>query len=331
MDREKYFETIDSGGRKWTGKWWYQGKNGVPEIKIKYDSPIELPIAKTTNKAIINEIKNNPNMVEKLLKEKIESTIQSKYNNKVKDSFNTYYKIIGFHKILEKISELEKNGIYNEDDLFNITFNIEEDKIDADKIKRFACQYTQYQNIKYNGKSIERGAIEAPFTFWCKVLKSPITSNKVNEREKQAEVDKVKKLKNEIYDVFSKTYKDHFQTIDFSFEDFKEMLLSDKCSYCGITLQQIQIFREKSQLSSKSGRGFSLEIDRKEPNLEYKKNNCCMSCYWCNNAKTDEFLAYEFKEIAWGINQIWNKKLKEGNSQSDETVSFPKDSSIWNN
>jgi len=52
-----------------------------------------------------------------------------------------------------------------------------------------------------------------------------------------------------------------------------------------------------------------------------------MSCYWCNNAKTDEYIPSEFKEIARGINHVWNKRLeKDGIS---EKIIFPEDSAIW--
>jgi len=49
-----------------------------------------------------------------------------------------------------------------------------------------------------------------------------------------------------------------------------------------------------------------------------------MSCYWCNNAKTDEFFVDEFKEIARGINYAWQKRL------GNEIVVFPEKSDIWN-
>ena len=52
-----------------------------------------------------------------------------------------------------------------------------------------------------------------------------------------------------------------------------------------------------------------MEIDRKEPNLEYTKENCVWCCYWCNNAKTDEFKYKEFKKVGAVIETIWNDRL----------------------
>lgn len=91
-------------------------------------------------------------------------------------------------------------------------------------------------------------------------------------------------------------------------EAWKEMYSQKNCSYCGVHTNEIQRLRENLKISSKSGRGFTLEVDRMEPNKEYTIDNCCMSCYWCNNAKTDEFLPLEFKEIARGINAAWRQR-----------------------
>jgi hypothetical protein len=35
-----------------------------------------------------------------------------------------------------------------------------------------------------------------------------------------------------------------------------------------------------------------------------------MCCYWCNNAKTDEFTPTEFKFIGQMIGNIWNTRLR---------------------
>jgi 5-methylcytosine-specific restriction endonuclease McrA len=108
-------------------------------------------------------------------------------------------------------------------------------------------------------------------------------------------------------------------------DEFKKLLDSKKCSYCGINIQEIYSLGEKGKLQNKRAdtRGYTLEIDRKNPNKEYSKENICMSCYWCNNAKTDEFLPFEFKEIARGINIVWKQRL------SMNSIQFPENSDIW--
>lgn len=94
-------------------------------------------------------------------------------------------------------------------------------------------------------------------------------------------------------------------------EAFKILENTTECFYCGITKVQIIELGNKGKLRKKNLRGWSLEIDRKNPNLEYFADNCVMACYWCNNAKTDEFTAEEFKEIAQGVKKVWSKRLLE--------------------
>jgi hypothetical protein len=36
-----------------------------------------------------------------------------------------------------------------------------------------------------------------------------------------------------------------------------------------------------------------------------------MACYWCNNAKTDEFTAEEFEHIGIAIGELFKERLKK--------------------
>ena len=69
---------------------------------------------------------------------------------------------------------------------------------------------------------------------------------------------------------------------------------------------------ESGQIITKRlySRGRTLEIDRINPNDDYNMNNIVLCCYWCNNAKTDEFSYEDFIEIGKEIRKIWEKRLK---------------------
>ena len=97
----------------------------------------------------------------------------------------------------------------------------------------------------------------------------------------------------------------------FSLEKFEELIGNDSCHYCGITVPEIEKLADRQQLYKKVDRGWSLEIDRINSNYEYKRNNCVMACYWCNNAKTDEFTEEEFLEVGKAIRKVWNMRLGE--------------------
>lgn len=97
----------------------------------------------------------------------------------------------------------------------------------------------------------------------------------------------------------------------FPSNEFYQMVENaSECEYCHITINQINDLIAQEKLFKKHiTRGWSLEIDRKAANLEYTKDNCVICCYWCNNAKTDEFDYEEFKKIGVVIQKIWNERL----------------------
>lgn len=87
-----------------------------------------------------------------------------------------------------------------------------------------------------------------------------------------------------------------------------------QCHYCGITEEIIKQMIEKSEIKTKRliTRGRTMEVDRINPFGDYSENNIILSCYWCNNAKSDEFTYKEFKEhIAPRIRDIWIKRFGE--------------------
>jgi len=99
------------------------------------------------------------------------------------------------------------------------------------------------------------------------------------------------------------------------FYDFYEWYFSRdrKCHYCGITEKEIDLLLKNGLLRTKriSTRGRKLELDRKEADLKYDNlENIVLSCYWCNNAKTDTFTCEEFLEVGKVFSNIWKKRLQ---------------------
>lgn len=107
-----------------------------------------------------------------------------------------------------------------------------------------------------------------------------------------------------------------------------------KCEYCGVSQDQINILDEKKKRENKYGltkrnRGYKLEVDQIKPDNGYIEGNIVLCCYWCNNAKTDTFTVKEFRDIARGINAVWNQRLKKIDAMK-EVIFPPDDSPIWN-
>ena len=103
---------------------------------------------------------------------------------------------------------------------------------------------------------------------------------------------------------FFNAYRRRFTEI-FPKEEFEKLYKIRECAYCGISEEDIMQLAKTDRIFKKSERGWHLEIDRKDSNKEYTPKNCVRCCYWCNNAKTDEFTEDEFKIIADGIRRVW--------------------------
>ncbi|WP_375577663.1 hypothetical protein ABWH96_11430 [Marivirga tractuosa] len=87
---------------------------------------------------------------------------------------------------------------------------------------------------------------------------------------------------------------------------YKEDEVDRYCEYCKITESEISSLIDSKKIHTKrlATRGRFMEVDRIKPNEGYVKGNLAHSCYWCNNAKTDEFNAEEFKPIGEAIGKV---------------------------
>ena len=196
----------------------------------------------------------------------------NKYRTKAKDSFKTKKNLFVFYWAINDKGKFTYTDFEN----FQITNEL---------VLRYAGEYWQqeYSYDKINGKTIR------------KIQESII---KLEDEHKEL----LQKLENEYIKNFSKL---------FSESDFEELIKKKKCYYCGITIDKLERLADKKKLFNKTNRGWTLEIDRIKPNFEYSNDNCVMACYWCNNAKTDEFDDEEFKAIGQEIAKIWEKRLEE--------------------
>ena len=125
-----------------------------------------------------------------------------------------------------------------------------------------------------------------------------------------------------INEKFKENYYEYYQTNILTFEEFSEFwnkVPERVCGYCGISESQIVLLDKADKIKTKRfySRGKTMEVDKICAFGEYKKDNIILSCYWCNNAKTDEYSLKEFEPIAKGINAVWNSRF------SDEKVEFP--------
>lgn len=193
------------------------------------------------------------------------------YQSKAKDSFQTKIRLFVYYRVSRDIPEFELGDF--------VSFSISPDLV------------REYTTV-----------------YWQEHVDFKIRKKTIKEIEKQ--IDEIETdRKTLIKDCEEHYVKQRFPEI-FPKSDFDTLMKAEACYYCGITLKEINQLAELQLLQKKNLRGWTLEIDRLDPNLEYTPDNCEMCCYWCNNAKTDEFTATEFKPIGEQIAIALRKRLR---------------------
>lgn len=197
------------------------------------------------------------------------------YQSKSNDSFESRLRIYIFDIVINDIP-------------FNFeTFLAYDLKQKKEIIKQFTAEYYQLEREhEINGKSLDEIYAE------------------------------MKQFRNDNSSIISGWKETYFEKVFKGFLSETEYLVlveAQQCAYCNITKDQINELVSAKQLFKKNERGWNMEIDRMDPNQEYRAENCVPACYWCNNAKTDEFNAEEFKPIGELIGQTLRARLKDKN------------------
>ena len=115
------------------------------------------------------------------------------------------------------------------------------------------------------------------------------------------------------------------------FEDFYDWYINQKksCHYCSLDESEMQSivmqgivtsnrFPQNGIIGRGQARGVWLEVDRLQPKANYSRDNCVLSCYFCNNDKSDVFDGVEYKLFMEDRVGYLRRKLKE-NKPSNKT------------
>ncbi len=172
----------------------------------------------------------------------------------------------------------------------------------------------------YCGKSLPKTLIQyADHNLPEKVIKQYgkdyENMSKVRERNKKIKMW-IQENEKQVSD-FKIAHRNYFENHILKKQEFREMYFKDhesarrRCCYCGITEDKIQKLVNNNQIHTKRyySRGKTMVVDRIKPNDPYEHDNIKLTCYWCNNAKSDEFSAEEFIKIGQKIQEIWESRL----------------------
>ncbi len=231
----------------------------------------------------LDSIKNVIDNAKKLnQKDKKYSIATERYFSLINRSFDKYLNLFLYTKLPFKWKESNDTSILD----FNIQNDILSFEVNSNKIFEYKNIYQDMAGVRKRNKL---------FTEW-----------------KNKHKEDVQKINDNYFNDFNNK---------FNLETFKKFygrdnsLKNRKCHYCGISEEQIKLLIDNNLITTKRlyNRGRTLEVDQKEPDKGYKKDNIVLCCYWCNNAKTDEFSEIEFLEIAEKIKEVWQKRLDKIN------------------
>ncbi|NPV00452.1 MAG: hypothetical protein HPY53_03620 [Brevinematales bacterium] len=222
------------------------------------------------------------------------------YNSLMIREYKSKFRFFKFYKYFTE-GELKDSTFINDFSAFLNNFdNIKEELINTYKRCSILAKDESILNIYEGKRDLKLLKQKSDFNinaldFW----------NRVNDFGNKR-FDTLTQINNTLYKIF-KEYFEKLITID----EFEEICKPDACYYCGITRKNLDSLLDSFLIFKdmwKQGKGWNFEVDR--TNYEYKKGEIVLCCYWCNNAKTDEFSAEEFKEfIAPGIRKSWNERL----------------------
>lgn len=92
-----------------------------------------------------------------------------------------------------------------------------------------------------------------------------------------------------LYRVFLKAAKKKNHKVEISYQDFLAFVEIKLCHYCGAQVTWAEY--------STNRLGNNYNLDRKDNNLGYTKDNCVVCCSRCNRAKSNHFTYEEWVQI----------------------------------
>ena len=94
----------------------------------------------------------------------------------------------------------------------------------------------------------------------------------------------------------------------------------NKCHYCDTSILEIRQLLNANVINGRRVRGDgmrgpNLEIDKRDAFGEYNEGNCVLSCYYCNNDKSNTFDYEVYKHIIGPVKKsAWIELLRRLNS-----------------
>ena len=96
-----------------------------------------------------------------------------------------------------------------------------------------------------------------------------------------------------------KKHKKKGPTVKITFDEFLDLIKTKKCHYCGDDLNYEEYSRVWGKTNSRAH-----QLDRKNNNIGYLKDNLVTCCWDCNRLKSDKYTYEEFIQFSPILNKI---------------------------
>jgi transcription initiation factor IIE alpha subunit len=106
-----------------------------------------------------------------------------------------------------------------------------------------------------------------------------------------------------------KLHKRRETAVELTFEEFLEIIKERNCHYCGEDLNYEEYSRVWGKTNSRAH-----QLDRKNNDLGYTKDNVVTCCWECNRLKSDRFTYEEFIQLSPTLKKIQIERKRKENT-----------------
>jgi len=103
-----------------------------------------------------------------------------------------------------------------------------------------------------------------------------------------------------------KSHRRNNTSFKLTFEEFLEIIKEKQCHYCGEDLIYEEYSRVWGKLNSRAH-----QLDRKNNDLGYTKENVVTCCWECNRLKSDRFTYEEFLQLSPILKKIQSERKRK--------------------
>jgi 5-methylcytosine-specific restriction endonuclease McrA len=100
-----------------------------------------------------------------------------------------------------------------------------------------------------------------------------------------------------------KSHKKHDKDVELTFDEFLEIIDNPICHYCNTPLKYEKYSRDWGKTNSRAH-----QLDRKNNDLGYSKDNLVTCCWDCNRLKSNRFTYDEFMQLSPVLKKIMNER-----------------------